>query len=120
MAQIIWTEPALSDLDAIADFIALDKPDAAFGLVHKVFSHVEMLAENPELGPCIPELRPSSRYRQLVESPCRVFYRHAKGIGTVYILGVMRGERLFQRRLLQRRDKTAEPESGKSPSSDAR
>jgi hypothetical protein len=27
MAQIIWTEPALSDLDAIADYIALDKPE---------------------------------------------------------------------------------------------
>ena len=29
MAEIIWTEPALADLDAIADYIALDKPDAA-------------------------------------------------------------------------------------------
>lgn len=28
MAEIIWTEPALADLDAIADYIALDKPDA--------------------------------------------------------------------------------------------
>jgi plasmid stabilization system protein ParE len=28
MAEIIWTEPALSDLDTIADYIALDKPEA--------------------------------------------------------------------------------------------
>ena len=27
MAQVIWTEPALDDLDAIAAYIALDKPD---------------------------------------------------------------------------------------------
>ena len=41
MAQIIWTEPALSDLDAIADYIALDKPEAARRLVQRVFKHVE-------------------------------------------------------------------------------
>jgi toxin ParE1/3/4 len=29
MAQVIWAEPALNDLDAIADYIALDDPEAA-------------------------------------------------------------------------------------------
>ncbi|TXL11436.1 plasmid stabilization protein, partial [Methylococcaceae bacterium CS2] len=38
MAQVIWTEPALSDLDAIAEYIALDEPSAAISLVKKVFS----------------------------------------------------------------------------------
>jgi toxin ParE1/3/4 len=28
MAQVIWAEPALNDLDAIADYIALDNPAA--------------------------------------------------------------------------------------------
>jgi toxin ParE1/3/4 len=40
MAEVIWTEPALADLDAIADYIALDKPDAASALVKRVFEHV--------------------------------------------------------------------------------
>ncbi|MGA2656072.1 MAG: type II toxin-antitoxin system RelE/ParE family toxin [Verrucomicrobiota bacterium] len=105
MAQIIWTEPALADIDALADYIALDKPGAASNLVRRVFSHVELLAEHPELGPTVPELRPASRYRQLVEPPCRVFYRHDKVTGKLFILGVMRGEKLFQKRLLQRRDR---------------
>ena len=39
MAKVIWTEPALSDLDAIADYIALDNPKAAHDLVQRVFSH---------------------------------------------------------------------------------
>ncbi len=106
MAEVIWTEPALHDLDALADYIALDKPNAAAGLVRRIFSRVEMLAGHPELGPAIPELRPSSRYRQLVERPCRVFYRYEKENGKLYILGVMRGEKLFQKRLLQARDKS--------------
>jgi len=33
MAQIIWSEPALLDLNDIAEYIALDKPDAASHLV---------------------------------------------------------------------------------------
>jgi plasmid stabilization system protein ParE len=36
MAKVIWTEPALSDPDAIADYIALDKPSAARELVQRV------------------------------------------------------------------------------------
>lgn len=41
MAEIIWTEPALADLDAIADYISLDNPEAARKLVQNVFRHVE-------------------------------------------------------------------------------
>jgi toxin ParE1/3/4 len=29
MARIIWTEPALQELDEIADYISLDNPTAA-------------------------------------------------------------------------------------------
>src|SRR5262249_9547598 len=50
MAEIIWTEPALSDLDAVADYIALDKPEAARRLVHRVFEHVEQLVIHPKNG----------------------------------------------------------------------
>jgi toxin ParE1/3/4 len=35
MARLIWTEPALQDLDGIADYIALDKPDAARKFVRR-------------------------------------------------------------------------------------
>ena len=105
MAQIVWTEPAVSDLDAIADFIALDKPDAASRLVRRVFERVEMLGEHPELGSRIPELSRASHYRQLIEPPCRVFYRYDRDRKTALVLGVMRGEKLFQKRLLQERDK---------------
>ena len=56
MAQVIWSEPALSDLDAIADYIALENPEAARALVQKVFHHVEQLAQHPKSGPKPPEL----------------------------------------------------------------
>jgi len=64
MAEVIWTEPALADLDAIADYIALDKPDAASALVKRVFEHIEYLQSYPESGNRPPELK-RSRYRQI-------------------------------------------------------
>lgn len=39
MAEVIWSEPALNDLDAIADYIALDNPEAARRLVQKIFEY---------------------------------------------------------------------------------
>ncbi|MCI0420245.1 MAG: type II toxin-antitoxin system RelE/ParE family toxin [Acidobacteria bacterium] len=104
MAELIWTEPSLSDLDAIADYIALDKPEAARHLVQRVFRHVEQLAEHPESGSRPNELR-RSRYRQVVEPPCRIFYRYDGE--RVFILHVMRGEmRLRKSRLIDRDPKT--------------
>jgi addiction module RelE/StbE family toxin len=105
MAEIVWTEPALSDLDAIADYIALDKPEAARQLVQRVFRHVEQLSEHPKSGSRPPELK-GWRYRQIVEPPCRIFYRIDGD--RVYVLYVMRGERLFKSRHLTLRDKKSE------------
>ena len=104
MVEIIWTEPALNDLEALAEYIALDKPDAASRLVQRVFARVEMLAAHPELGPAIPELLPNSRYRQMVESPCRVFYRYDKVIGQLYILGGLCAARSSFRNACSRRE----------------
>ena len=102
MVEIVWTEPALSDLDAIADYIALNSPEAASLLVQRVFKHVELLADHPRLGSKPQELK-GWRYRQIVEPPCRIFYRQDQD--RVYILYVMRGERLLRPRILAARSK---------------
>ena len=101
MAEIVWTEPALSDLDAIADYIALENPDAARALVRRVFEHVDQLADHPRSGSKPRELR-GWRVRQIVEPPCRIFYREE--LGRVFILYVMREERLLRSRNLRSRD----------------
>lgn len=103
MAEVVWTEPALSDLDAIADYIALENPDAARELVQRIFHHIGQLATHPQSGAKPQELR-GWRYRQIVEPPCRVFYREDSD--RVYILYVMRAERLLRRSKLKSRDKS--------------
>ncbi len=100
MAQIIWTEPALLDLNEIAEYIAVDKPRAASHLVQKVFSSTERLEQFPESGRKPPEIK-KSRYLEIVVNPCRIFYRieHNK----IFILYVMRSERKLRKYLLNAR-----------------
>ena len=100
MAQVIWTEPALNDLDAIADYIAIENPVAASELVQRVFGHVEQLQAHPESGSRPVELK-RSRYRQIVEPPCRIFYRHDGE--KVFVLFVMRSERRLRKSMLKSR-----------------
>jgi toxin ParE1/3/4 len=102
MAEIIWSEPALNDLDAIADYIALDNPEAARQLVQKIFEHVSNLERHPKLGSKPRELK-GWGYRQIVEPPCRVFYREDSE--RVLILHVMRSEGLLRPEILRIREK---------------
>lgn len=104
MAEIIWSEPALGDLDAIADYIALENPIAASALTKRIFGHVEQLVDHPESGSRPQELG-RSRYRQIVEPPCRVFYRYDGH--KVFVLHVMRSERLLRQDRLAARARRA-------------
>lgn len=100
MAEIAWADPALADLDAIADYIALDNPAAARRLVARIFSHVEQLRSYPESG-SVPDDLKDLGYRQIVEPPCRVFYRIEKD--QIYVVHVLRSERKLRRPVLRRR-----------------
>jgi plasmid stabilization system protein ParE len=104
MAEIVWSEPALADLDAIADYVALESPVAASELVKRIFGHIEQLTDHPESGSRPQELG-RSRYRQIVEPPCRVFYRYDGH--KVLILHVMRSERLLRKGRLAARARQA-------------
>ena len=90
MAEVIWTEPALQELDAIAEYIALDNPAAASDFVKAVFDKTERLENFPKSGRIPPEL-PDSVYREVVVPPCRIFYREDEQ--RVLVLFVMREER---------------------------
>lgn len=102
MARLIWTEPALADLEAVADYIALNNPEAACRIVQQVFASIERLERYPHSGKRPAEL-PRSPYREVIVGPCRVFYR-VEG-DTVFLLHVMRTERLLQKLLLEERNR---------------
>ena len=98
MAEVIWTEPALQELDAIAEYIALDNPAAASYLVKAIFDKIERLASFPKSGRIPPEL-PDSVYSEVVVPPCRIFYREDEQ--RVFVLFVMREERQLRAFMLE-------------------
>jgi len=98
VAEVIWTEPALQALDALAEYIALDSPAAASHLVQEVFDKTERLEDFPQSGRIPPEL-PNSVYRELVVPPCRIFYREDQK--RVLVVYVMREERQLRAYMIE-------------------
>ena len=98
MAEVIWTEPALQELDAIAEYIALDDPAAASLLVKTVLDKTKRLQDFPRSGRIPPEL-PNSVYREIVVPPCRIFYRLDDTRD--FLLFVLREERLLRAFMLE-------------------
>ncbi len=99
MAEVIWTSPALDDLNDIAEYIALSHIIAVKNLVQKVFDKIAKLENHPESGKKPRELI-NLNYREVNVNPCRIFYKVDND--NVYILHVMRQERDLRRFLLQR------------------
>lgn len=97
MAQIIWTESALDNLNDIAEYIAVSNLYAAKQLVENVFGKVRRLEQFPDSGR-IPEEISNLNYREVIANPCRIFYKVDGDL--VYILHVMRQERDFRKFLL--------------------
>jgi toxin ParE1/3/4 len=92
MAEVIWTEPALEQLEDIAEYIALDKPQVASEVVQKVFETTELFENFRRLGRQVPEIDHPD-YFQFWVRPCMLYYR-IEG-EKVYILHVRRGEQAF-------------------------
>jgi len=93
MAEVVWTEPALGQLDAIIEFIALDKAGAATRVAQRIFSATDHLESFVRLGRSIPEF-PHKDYRQVWLKPCWLYYRIDDE--TPIILHVRRAEQLFR------------------------
>ncbi|MEQ9106289.1 MAG: type II toxin-antitoxin system RelE/ParE family toxin [Limnobacter sp.] len=101
MINIVWANPALDQLEAILEYIAMDKPLAAKKLAGNVFLAVDRLAQFPNSGRIPPELN-KGVYREIVCPPLRVFYRANKK--QILIVHVMREEQQLRRYLLNVKD----------------
>jgi len=93
MVEVVWTIPALNDLEGILEYIALDKPRAANALAEKVFERVDKLKKYPNSGTKPTELK-GTPYRRLVVGPILIYHRQEENI--VFIVHICRAEREFQ------------------------
>ena len=75
MAQIIWTERAITDLDSIAEYIASDSQYAANKFVRELIEKTGILLSYPERGRPIPEKNIKGNYRQILHKSYRIIYK---------------------------------------------
>jgi plasmid stabilization system protein ParE len=90
MAKVVWSAPALLQLESIIDFIALDKPEAAKAVAARIIGTTGHLERFLLLGRPIREMA-HKNYRQVWIKPCWFYYRIDEG--DVYILHVRRAEK---------------------------
>ena len=102
MNTIRWAAPAVDDLSDIARHIDADSPGAATEFVDRVDDSVKQLSVHPQSGRIVPELERHNitRYRELVITPWRLFYRHEQD--AEFILAIIDGRRNIEDILLRR------------------
>jgi toxin ParE1/3/4 len=90
MTKIVWTEPAVTDLQAIVDYIARDSDVYASAMAERILIALDSLADFPRRGRTVPEAKNAS-VRELLVASYRVMYR--THLGAVEILAIIHGAR---------------------------
>lgn len=104
MTRLIWTEPAVADLDSIHAHISRDAKVYADAVVLEILDSVDRLAEFPESGRVVPELN-AAKTREIIVGNYRVMYEVESQ--AVMILTVLHGARDFPVQ-----EKQGEPSAG--------
>lgn len=86
---IHWSGPAIRELEAALDFIALENRDAADRLAGAVHKAVSRLQRFPTSGRMVQELE-DPNLREVIHAPFRVIYQQRDN--TVEVLAVVRTE----------------------------
>jgi toxin ParE1/3/4 len=90
--KIIWSEPALSDLAGLTNFIAEDNPLAAEKTGSAILGKIANLTKYPRIGRMVPEIGHKD-IRELIYRPYRIIYHADANRRTIEILRVWHGAR---------------------------
>ena len=71
--KVLWTESALSQLQAIHDYIAETSPEYALRMIDRLTRRSIQIADFPFSGRVVPEYE-LNEVRELIESPYRIIY----------------------------------------------
>ena len=90
MAKVHYSTFAAADIYEIAEYIARDKPDAAYRWIESIEAACEILANNPEIG----QRRKSHTHGYCRGFVCGNYVIFFRGVSDgVEIIRVIRGER---------------------------
>ena len=92
--KVVWSDPAIEDLQAIRDYIARDSEHYASRFVIRLLETVDLLQNSPDLGQVVLELEHDD-IRQVVYLNYRILYR--REAHRVLILAVIHVSRDFSR-----------------------
>lgn len=93
---LIWTQEALDDIDAIAEFIARDSPTHARQVAERLFELGDTIVDQPRAGRVVPELG-SANIRERFLYSYRLIYEMSNDV--IFILAVIHGKRLLEERI---------------------
>lgn len=99
MAELIWSDRALSDLENIFDYIASDSRRYAQYTVQNIFKAPERLQMFPDSRRHLPEF-PNLPHRELILGNYRIIYRHDAEQDMVKVVTVVHGSRLLKETFL--------------------
>ena len=90
--QIIWSEHARGDLQAIVLFIAQDNPTVAESFGCQLISKVDVLAQFPQIGRIVPEENDET-IREIILRPYRIIYKLITEKQIIAIVRIWHGAR---------------------------
>ena len=89
---VVWTDAAVSQLDAIYNYIAHTSPEYALGMIDRLTKRSIQIAEFPYSGRMVPEYD-LNEVREVLEWPYRIIYLIKPGESRVEVLAVVHGAR---------------------------
>ena len=90
--KVFWTEAALSQLQAIYDYISHTSPDYASRMIDRLTKRSIQIAKFPYSGRMVPEYE-SNEVREVLEWPYRIIYLINPEQLRVEVLAVVHGAR---------------------------
>ena len=93
--NVLWTKSALSQLEAIYEYITQTSPEYALRMIDRLTRRSIQIAEFPFSGRMVPEYE-SNEVREVLEWPYRIIYLIRSEQSRVEVLTVIHGSRLLQ------------------------
>jgi toxin ParE1/3/4 len=90
--KVLWTEAALSQLQAIYDYIAHTSPEYALRMIDRLTKRSVQVADFPYSGRMVPEYE-LNEVREVLEWPYRIIYLVNPELLQVEVLAVVHGSR---------------------------
>ena len=88
--RLRWTEQAVDQLGAIAEYVSRSSPVYAEQLIQRIALRLAQVQAFPDSGAPAPEV-PQPAVRQVLEWPYRILYR--KRGDAIEVLGIIHGRR---------------------------